>query len=99
MGLMMEEGYDSSVSMLFRYFIDEWDSFLVTEHLAMGRGGDKINHDWIIKNMMGTLMEEMIRNWNSTLIIAISSKTKLANLDSQLTRLDTTLTWKHLAIG
>ena len=44
MGLMMEEGYETSVSMPVRDLIDEWESFLVTEHLSRGRGGGKIKH-------------------------------------------------------
>ena len=95
----MEEGYDTDVSMPMRVLIDEWEAHLVTENLARGRGGDQINHYWIIKNMMGTLMEEMISKWNYTRNSVLSSKTKLIELDAQLNRLDTNSTWKCLAIG
>ena len=44
MDLMMEEGYGIGVSMPVRAMIDEWESFLVTEHLVRGRGGGKINY-------------------------------------------------------
>ena len=44
MGLMMEEGYETGVSMLEKYLINECESLLVTEHLGRGRGGGKINH-------------------------------------------------------
>ena len=66
MGMMMEEFYDISVSMPMRILIDEWEALLVTEHLVRGRGGIQINHYRLIKNMMGTLMEEMVSNWNYT---------------------------------
>lgn len=52
MGMMMEEGYETSVSMPVRVLIDEWEARLVTEHLAKGRGGGQINHYWLIKNMI-----------------------------------------------
>ena len=60
LSLMNEEGYEAEISMRVRVFIDDWKARLVNEHLATGRGGRKINHYWLIKNMMGTLMEDML---------------------------------------
>ena len=62
MGLMVEEGYESGISMLVFVLIDEWGGRVVTEHLATGRGGGKINPYYLIKNMMGTLMDEVFGN-------------------------------------
>ena len=99
MSSMLEEDYEFSVSIPVRVLIDEWEARLVTEHFARRRGGGQINHYWLIKNMMGTLMEEMLSNWNYTRSSVLSAKSKLIELDSQLNRLDVTSTWKCLAVG
>ena len=99
MGMMMEEGYETGVSMPMRVLIDEWEAHLVIEHLDRGRGGGQINHYSLIKNMMGTLMQEIASTWNYTRNSVLSSKTKLIEIDSQLNRLDATSSWKCLAIG
>ena len=57
MCLIVEEGYESGISMLVFVLIDDWGGRVVTEHLATGRGGGKINPYYLIKNMMGTLMD------------------------------------------
>ena len=64
--LLHEDGYDIGVSMTVRTLIDEWESKLINENLARGIGGRRLNHYWIIKNMMGSLMEEMVGAWNYT---------------------------------
>ena len=57
---MAEEGYEVGISMHVCVLIDGWECRLVNEQLAIGRGGGKINHYWLIKNMMGGLMEDML---------------------------------------
>ena len=47
---------------------------------------------------MGTLMEEMLSNWNYTHSYVLYTKTKLIELDTQLNRLDATSAWKRMAI-
>ena len=59
MSSRLEDGYDTGASILVRTLIDEWEAHLVTEHFARGIGGGHLNHCWTIKNMMGSLMEEM----------------------------------------
>ena len=54
--------------------IDDWEGLLVNEQLATGRGGGKINHYWLIKNMMGVLMEDMLGSWSSTHNTVLSAK-------------------------
>ena len=39
---------------------------IVNENLAHDIDGGIPNHYWIVKNMMGTLMEEMLARWNHT---------------------------------
>ena len=48
---------------------------------------------------MGTLMEEMLSNWNYTRSSVLSAKTKLIELDTQLNRFNATSAWKRLPIG
>ena len=57
---MAEEGYEAGISIPVKVLIDYWEGHLVNERLAIGRGGGNINHDWLIKNMMGDLMEDML---------------------------------------
>ena len=92
MGTLIEEGYNTGVSMIVRVLINEWETCLVTKHLARGRGGGHINHYYLIKNMMGTLMEEMASNWNYIHSLVFSAETKLIELDTQHNRLDTNST-------
>ena len=87
--LRPKEGYNYiGVSIPVRTLIDEWEAHLVIEHLARGIGGRHINHYWLIKNMMGSLMEEMVNNWNYTRSSVLSVKTKWIELDTQLNRMD-----------
>ena len=57
LSMMVEEGYEVGISMP-----DDWEARLVNGWLATGRGGGKINHYWILKNMMGVLMEDKLSN-------------------------------------
>ena len=97
--LKQDDGYDTSIYMPMHTLIDEWEARLVTEHLAKGTEGRHLNHDWIIKNMMGSLMEEMVSNWNYTRSSVLLVKTKLIELDTQLNKMDATLAWKCVAMG
>ena len=85
---MVEEEYEARISMPVQELIDSWEFQLVNEHLATDRGGRKINHYWLIKNMMDTLMEDRLGNWSSAHSIILSSKAKLIDLDDQLNGLD-----------
>ena len=58
--LMHEDGYADGVYMPMRNLIYEWESKLIDENLARGIGGARLNHYWIVKNMMGSLMEETL---------------------------------------
>ena len=50
--------------------IDEWDSRVVFENLSFGRNGRRINHYWMIKNMMAMLMEDLKNKWNGAMDMA-----------------------------
>ena len=85
--------------MSVRTLINEWEARLVTDHLATGIGGDHLNHYWIVKNMMGSLMEEMVGTWNYTQSSILQEKTRLIEIDTQLNKWDATSAWKRLALG
>ena len=50
--------------MHVRCMIDEWESKVVSEHLASRRNGGKINLYWMIKNMMAMLMKYLTNKSN-----------------------------------
>ena len=97
--LRQDDGNDTGISIPMRTLIDEWEARLVTEHLARGIGGRHLNHYWIVKNMMGSHMEEMVSTWNYTRSSVIQAKTRLIELDTQLNKRDATSKWKRLALG
>ena len=70
--------------------IDKWEARLITKHLARGIGGGHLNHYWIVKNMMGSLMEDMVGTWNCTHSSVLLAKTRLIELDTQLNMGDAT---------
>ena len=96
---MVEEGYKADILMLIRVSIDDWEGRLVNEQLAIGKGRGKINHYWMIKNVMGVLMEDMLGSWSSTCNNILLVKAKMINMDNQLNNLDATFAWKCLASG
>ena len=58
------DGFVAQVSLPVRCMIDEWESKVVSDHLASRRSDGRINHYRIIKNMLGLLMEDMTIKWN-----------------------------------
>ena len=95
--LLVEEGYEAKISMSVFSLINDYVARLFNENIAIHSGGGKINHYWLIKNMMGTLMEDMLSIWSSPSSTVLSVKAKLIDLDDQLNGLDATFSWKHLA--
>ena len=49
--------------------------------MATRKGGGKINHYWLIKNVMGMLMEDMMRNWILSWITVRVARDKMIELD------------------
>ena len=58
-----------------------------------------MNHYKIVKNMMGSLMEEPVGTWNYTRSSVLHGKTKILGLDTILNRRDAMGAWKILALG
>ena len=54
------DGYNNDISPQVKSIIDDWERRLVNEHIARDIDGVIPNHYWIVKNMMGLLMEETL---------------------------------------
>ena len=77
-----------------RTSIDEWESKLINENLARGIGGGHLNNYWIVKNMMGPLIEEMVSTWNYIRNSVLQEKPNLIQLGTHLNRWDAAAPWK-----
>ena len=60
------DGYNNDISPQVKSIIDDWERRLVNEYIARDIDGVSSNHYWIVKNMMGLLMEEMPGKWNNS---------------------------------
>ena len=59
-------GYNKDISPQVRSIIDDWEMRLVNKNFSHDIDGASPNNYWIVKNMMGSLMEEMLGRWNNT---------------------------------
>ena len=60
------DGYNNDISSQVQPIIDDWERRLVNKNLARDVDGVTPNLYWIVKNMMGSLMEEMLEKWNNS---------------------------------
>ena len=63
----------------------------------MGEEGSQINHYWMLKNMLCNMEEDMLSNWSDAHITVHSMKAKIAEIDTQLTAMDNSFSWKGMA--
>ena len=84
--------------MHVRCMIDEWESKVVSEHLASRRNGCKINRYWMIKNTMAMLMEYLTNKWNGARDIVQSMCTCLNQTEEHLSTLEANFNWRHYTI-
>ena len=75
------DGYNNEISLQVQSIIEDWETRLGKENLARDTDGGIPNHYWIVKNMMGTLMEEMLARWNHTKLAISHATTKMVELD------------------
>lgn len=71
---------------------------MVTEQLASGRDGGQVNNYWLVKNMMGILMDDMLKNWNSAKDTILATRAALIELDEKLGGLEASFAWKYYAM-
>ena len=79
--------------------MDEWEIRLVKDNIARDTDGGSPNHYWIIKNMMDTLMEEMLARWNHTKLAISQATSKMVELNMVITQRNVMVIWKRLAEG
>ena len=64
--------------------IDDWEGRVVNQCLAIGHGDSRINHYWMVQNMLGNLMEDMLSNWSADHDTVLAVEEKMAKLDGHL---------------
>ena len=69
----------------------------MNHHLATRHGGRRINHYWLVKNMIGNLIEDMLGNWSVARDKVLAVKAKMVKMDCQLNSLDINFAWKCMA--
>ena len=67
---------------------------MINHKLSTGKEGSRINHCWMLKNMLCNLAEDMLSNWVEAQIAVHSMKTKITKIDAQLTAMDNSFSWK-----
>ena len=93
------DDYNNDISLQVRSIIDDWERRMVNENLAWDVDGVTPNLYWIIKNMMGSLMEEMLGRWNNSKLKISEATSKMLDLDMVIMERDIMGMWKKLALG
>ena len=57
LSLQVEYGYEIQLSKPVCILIDDWEGRVLNQHLGTGQGRSQINNYWLVKNMLGNLME------------------------------------------
>ena len=79
--------------------INDWESRVVIEHLDSRRNGGRINHHWMMKNMMGMLMEYFTTKWSGSRETVQFIMICMIQTDEKLNSLEVNFNWKHYAIA
>ena len=58
----VNNGYDSTISTHVQALIGDWEYSQVEDFLAMGNYDHQIKFYWLVKNMLGSLVEEILTN-------------------------------------
>ena len=93
------DGYNNDISPQVKSIIDDWERRLVNEYISCDIDGVSPNHYWIVKNMMGLLMEEMLGKWNNSKLEISEAMSKMLELDMLIMERDMMDMWKKLAVG
>ena len=70
--------------------VEAWENKVVNRKLSTGEDGSRINHYWMVKNMLCNLAVDMLSNWAEAKMAVHTMKTKIAETDAVLTNLDKT---------
>ena len=74
--------------------MEAWENKVLNCKLSTGEEGGRINHYWMLKNMLFNLAEDMVSNWAKVQITIHSMKAKIAEMDAQLMAMDNSFSWK-----
>ena len=93
------DGYKNDISSQLQSIIEDRERRLVNKYIAHDTDGGSLNHYWIVKKMMGSLMEEILGTWNNSKLEISEATSKLLDLDMVIMDRDMMATWKKLAVG
>ena len=93
------DGYNNDISPQVQSIIDDWERTMVNKNLAHNVDGVSPNLYWIVKNMMGSLMEEILGRWNNSKLKISEATSKMMDLDMVIMERDIMGMWKKLALG
>ena len=93
------DGYNNDISSQLQPIIYDWERRLVNKNLARDADGVSPNQYWIVKNMMGSLMEEMLEKWNNSKLAISKATSKMLDLDMVIMERDMMDMWRKLAVG
>ena len=77
--------------------VEAWENKVLNRKLSIVEDGSRINHYWMMKNMLCNLAEDMLSNWAEAKMAVHTMKMKIAEIDAMLTDLDKTFSWKGTA--
>ena len=84
--------------MSVRCMIDEWESRVVSEHLALGRNGGKLNHYLMIKKHDKDVNGRFDKKMEWATDMAQSIQTSLNQNNEHLSNLEVNSNWWHNTI-
>ena len=83
------------VSMSVRFLIDDWEDGIFAQQLALACAAEKINHYWVVKNMMGLLMEDIQSKWRSSKEMILDMHVSMEQTINCLNNVDDNFDWEH----
>ena len=82
------------ISHRVHILVEAWEDRIFNQKLATGQDGSQINHYWLMKNMLYNLVEDMITNWVDARDTVQTVKTRISEIDAQLTTMESSFAWK-----
>lgn len=58
--------YGAEISILVHLLVENWEARIIADHLSKGSHEQPWDPYWLVKNMLGELMEDMLSNWATT---------------------------------
>ena len=72
------EDYELHISGCVWVLVEAWENKVLKRKLSTGENGSRINHYWMVKNMLCNLAEDMLSNWVEARMVIHSMKMKIA---------------------